>query len=202
MEQWTGRTRYNQGLDAKSLNKTATGISLLTQASEQRIDYIVRVFAETGVGELMRFLVELNQRYIDQLQVIRLQNQTLQVSPDDLSGVFDIDVNTEAGVGRKNKNIGNLQFYLANIAPFALNIGAATPGEWAKAAQKLLLEIGIRDPESYVRDPELVKQEFFQKMMLNLIAGGVAGNAGDGAVPPGAGGGAGAPVGGGAGGLV
>ena len=29
LEQYTGRTRYNQGTDAKSLNKTATGISLL-----------------------------------------------------------------------------------------------------------------------------------------------------------------------------
>ena len=43
LEQWTGRTRYNQGMDASSLNKTATGIRLLQQASEQRIDYIVRV---------------------------------------------------------------------------------------------------------------------------------------------------------------
>ncbi|MBR1437915.1 MAG: hypothetical protein IJ587_05195 [Synergistaceae bacterium] len=56
MEQWTGRTRYNQGMDGKSLNKTATGINLLQQASEQRIDYIVRVFAETGVGEVLRGL--------------------------------------------------------------------------------------------------------------------------------------------------
>ena len=68
LEQWTGKTRYNQGTDSKSLNKTATGISLLQQASEQRIDHIIRVFAETGVGEMLRFLVELNQRYIDQPQ--------------------------------------------------------------------------------------------------------------------------------------
>lgn len=194
LEQWTGRTRYNQGTDSKSLNKTATGISLLQQASEQRIDYIVRVFAETGVGEMMRFLVELNQRYIDQPQVIRLKNQALQVSPDDLAGTFDIDVNTEAGVGKKRQTVQNLQFYLANIAPFALQIGAATPGEWARAAQKLLTESGIRDPENYVRDPEAVKQEFFQRMMMNLIAGGVSEIAGGGAEPAGAGGGAGAQV--------
>ena len=75
LEQWTGRTRYNQGTDSNTLNKTATGISLLQQASAQRIDYIMRVFAETGVGEVMRFLIELNQRYIDQPQVIRLQNR-------------------------------------------------------------------------------------------------------------------------------
>ena len=168
LEQWTGRTRYNQGTDSSSLNKTATGISLLQQASEQRIDYIVRVFAETGVGEVMRFLVELNQRYIDQPQVIRLKNQMLQVSPDDLKGEFDIDVNTEAGVGKKKQTIENLQFYLANLAPTGMQIGAVTPGEWAKAAQKLLIEGGIRDPQSYVLDPELVKQQFFMQMQQQM----------------------------------
>ena len=168
LEQWTGRTRYNQGTDSSSLNKTATGISLLQQASEQRIDYIVRVFAETGVGEVMRFLVELNQRYIDQPQVIRLKNQMLQVRPDDLKGEFDIDVNTEAGVGKKKQTIENLQFYLANLAPTGMQIGAVTPGEWAKAAQKLLIEGGIRDPQSYVLDPELVKQQFFMQMQQQM----------------------------------
>ena len=170
LEQWTGRTRYNQGTDSKSLNKTATGISLLQQASEQRIDYIVRTFAETGVGEVMRFLVELNQRYIDQPQVIRLKNQMLQISPDDLRGEFDIDVNTEAGIGKRRQTIENLQFYMTQIAPTGMQIGAVTPGEWAKAAQKLLTESGIRDPQSYVLDPEVVKQQFFASMQQQMLA--------------------------------
>ena len=171
LEQWTGRTRYNQGMDSKSLNKTATGISLLQQASEQRIDYIVRVvrvFAETGVGEVLRFLVELNQRYIDQPQVIRLKNTMLQISPDDLKGEFDIDVNTEAGVGKRKQTIQNLQYYLTAIAPTGMQIGAITPGEWSKAAQKLLTESGIRDPQSYVLDPETVKQQFFMQLQEQM----------------------------------
>ena len=165
LEQWTGRTRYNQGTDSSSLNKTATGISLLQQASAQRIDYIVRVFAETGVGDVLRFLVELNQRYIDQPQVIRLKNQMLQISPDDLKGEFDIDVNTEAGIGKRKQTIENLQFYLGYLAQTGMQFGAVTPGEWAKAAQKLMLESGIRDPQNYILDPEVVKQQFF--MALN-----------------------------------
>ncbi len=169
LEQWTGRTRYNQGTDSKSLNKTATGISLLQQASEQRIDYIVRVFAETGVGEVMRFLVELNQRYIDQPQVIRLKNQMLQISPDDLRGEFDIDVNTEAGIGKRRQTIENLQYYMTQIAPYGMQLGAVTPGEWVKAAQKLLTESGIRDPQNYVLDPETVKQQFFMSTNTLLL---------------------------------
>lgn len=214
LEQWTGRTRYNQGTDGASLNKTATGISLLQQASEQRIDYIVRVFAETGVGEMLRFLVELDQRYIDQAQVIRLKNEPLSVTPDDLKGEFDIDVNTEAGVGKRKQTIQNLQFYLSAIAPFGIRIGAVTPGEWAKAAGKLLNESGIRDTENYVMDPEIVKQQFFAQMAQQMAAqqlaaqaaaidtltggaNGAAGAAAAGAASPG--GGAGAAMAGGAG---
>ena len=170
LEQTTGRTRYNQGMDAQSLNKTATGISLLQQASAQRIDYIVRVFAETGVSEALRFLVELNQKYIDQPTVIRLKNQMLQITPDDLKGEYDIDVNTEAGVGKKQQTIQNLQFYLSAIAPTGMKIGAITPGEWAKAAQKLLTESGIRNPQDYVLDPEIIKQQFFMALQAQIQA--------------------------------
>ena len=164
LEQYTGRTRYNQGMDASSLNKTATGISLLQQASAQSIDYIVRVFAETGVGEVLRFLVELNQRYIDQPTVIRLKNQMLPVSPDDLKGEYDIDVNTEAGVGKKTQTIQNLQYYMAAVAPTGMQIGAVTPVEWSRAAQRLLQESGIRDPQSYVLSPEQVQQQYMEAM--------------------------------------
>jgi hypothetical protein len=200
-EEWTGKTRYNQGMDSKSLNKTATGISLLTQASEQRIDYIVRVFAETGVGELLRFLVRLDQMYVDQAQVVRLNNTFLEVTPDDLQGDFDIDVNTEAGIGKRKQTIANLQLYLSLIAPTGMQIGAVTPAEWAKAAQKLLLESGIRNPEEYVKDPVQIQQEMALMILQSLAGGGVsngqpaqpgAGSGAPGRVEPGAAGGFGA----------
>ena len=65
-ENRTGITRYNQGLDANSLNKTATGISAILGQSSQRLELIARMFAETGIYELFRFMVSLNQKFIDQ----------------------------------------------------------------------------------------------------------------------------------------
>ena len=56
------------------------------------------------------------------------------------------------------------------LAQTGMQIGAITPGEWAKAAQKLLQESGIRDPQSYVKDPEQVKQEFFMAMQQQMAA--------------------------------
>ena len=65
-ENRTGITRYNQGLDANSLNKTATGISAILGQSAQRLELVARMFAETGLSELFRFMVSLNQKFIDQ----------------------------------------------------------------------------------------------------------------------------------------
>ena len=97
----------------------------------------------------------------------------MQISPDDLKGEFDVDVNTEAGVGKRKQTIESLQYYLGMLAGTGMQIGAVTPGEWAKAAQKLLQESGIRDPQSYVLDPEIVKRQFFmslnQQMQANEI---------------------------------
>lgn len=96
----------------------------------------------------------------------------LQISPDDLKGEFDIEVNTEVGVGKKRQMINNMQLYLSAIAPTGMSIGAITPGEWAKAAQRLLSDSGVRDPESYVQDPEIIKQQFF--MALATMQGQMA----------------------------
>ena len=54
------------GTDASTLNKTATGVQLIMNAANQRINHLIKIFAETGVQQLYRFLVELNQRFVDQ----------------------------------------------------------------------------------------------------------------------------------------
>ena len=50
----TGVTKYNQGLDSDSLNKTATGISAIINQTQMRAELIARIFAETGVKDLFR----------------------------------------------------------------------------------------------------------------------------------------------------
>ena len=60
-ENRTGITRYNQGLDANSLNKTATGISAILGQSAQRLELVARMFAETGISELFRLWLALTK---------------------------------------------------------------------------------------------------------------------------------------------
>src|SRR5258707_7852967 len=53
-ENRTGVVRNNQGLDADSLNKTASGMNMLMSAAQQRQELIARVLAETAIKRLYR----------------------------------------------------------------------------------------------------------------------------------------------------
>ena len=175
LEQWIGRTRYNQGLDARSLNKTASGMNMIMKASTQRIGQIIRTFAETGVGDLFRFLIKLNQKYITQDQVIRLMNEPIRISLDDLNGTLDIDVNIEVGLGEKQQTIQNLQLFLGMLFPQGQSMGVLNPSHWARAARKILTESGIRNVDDYVPTPEELEQKAQQQMMMQQMMGGMPG---------------------------
>lgn len=185
-EEWTGRTRYNQGTDANTLNKTATGISLIMKSSAQRINHIVKIFAETGVSELNRFLIRLNQTYIDQAQVVRLLDRTLTIQPDDLDGNFDIVVNSDVGLGEKEQKVNSLTSYLREVYPFAMQLGIAGPADFSRAAIRLLELLGWKDARTFLRTPEEIQQQQMQQqqMMMQaaqapmLAAPPLAGNAG------------------------
>ena len=188
LEQWIGRTRYNQGLDAKSLNKTASGMNMIMKASTQRLGQIIRQFAETGVGELYRFLIKLNQKYITQDQVIRLMNEPIEISLDDLSGRLDIDVNIDIGIGEKQQTIQNLQLFLGMLFPQGQAMGVLTPREWINAARKIMSESGIRNINDYVPSPEQYEQKQQQQMMQRQMMGPMGpmnGGGPDGPVPGG-----------------
>jgi hypothetical protein len=153
LEEWTPNTRYNQGSDASSLNKTATGINMIMSASEQRKEEIIRNFAETEISDLYRFLIKINQLYLDQNQVVRLQNDVIEFSPDDLEGDYDLSVDASSGVGARDARIAALTQYLRELWPFAAQIGAARTDQFVLAAQKLLRLMGIEDAEKYISMP-------------------------------------------------
>ncbi len=168
-------------------HNTATGISMIMQAANQRLELIARIFAETGVKDLFRFLVELNQRFIDQRQVVRLTNKQLIISPDDLTGQFDLQVNAGIGVGTKEMTIANLQMLLS-LYPQLLQMGLATPEHVYNAVKKLIEEMGFKNVNDFLQDPQQAMQLAQQMQMMGGINGGGQGGAispPNGAVPPG-----------------
>jgi hypothetical protein len=193
LEEWTPMTRYNQGTDSSSLNKTASGINMIMTASQQRQEEIIRNFAETGISELFRFLIKLNQMYLDTQQVIRLQNDIIQFPPDDLEGDYDLSVDASSGIGARDSKVQVLTSYMREMWPAAMQIGAAGIEQFVTAGQKLLKLMGIEDADKYLFMPDPQQQMLMQ--LMAAMGGNPNGGAGQGAQPaqgvtgrPGAGG--------------
>lgn len=166
-ENRTGITRYNQGLDASSLNKTATGISAILGQSAQRLELIARMFAETGIAELFRFMVSLNQKFVDQETVVRLTNKQLRISPDDLNGNFDLVVNAGISIATKESTIMTLQTMLtALMQTQAAGIPIVTPQNIYNLFKKWIESAGFKNYNDYVTDPAVVQQRAIMDMQL------------------------------------
>lgn len=166
-ENRTGITRYNQGLDANSLNKTATGISAILGQSSQRLELVARMFAETGLYELFRFMVSLNQKFIDQATVIRLTNKEMRITPEDLDGSFDLIVNAGISIATKESTIMATQTLLTAI--MQANAGGymvSTPENIYNLFKKWIESIGFKNYGDYITDPAVTQQRMMMEMQL------------------------------------
>jgi hypothetical protein len=151
-EEASNVNRYNQGIDANSLNKTATGMQLLVNQGSQALELIMRNIAETGLHDLFMRFIFLNQKYIDQDQVIRLTDKDITVNKTNLEGDFDYIVNSGMGAGAKETDTQNMQT-LISMYPQLIPAGLATTQNAYNAVKKYLSLIGIKDYGDYITDP-------------------------------------------------
>lgn len=148
-------------------HNTATGISAILGQSSQRLELIARMFAETGIYELFRFMVSLNQKFIDQDTVIRLTNKELKISPDDLNGNFDLVVNAGISIATKESTIMATQTLLTAL--MQANAGGymvSTPENIYNLFKKWIESIGFKNYGDYITDPAVTQQRTMLEMQL------------------------------------
>lgn len=156
-ENRTGITRYNQGMDANSLNKTATGITQIMNASNQRLELIARIFAETGVKQLFRHMIKMNQMFITDEISIRITDKPKPISPDDLEGTIDITVNVGVVAGSKSQQAQAMQLLLG-MYPQLLQVGLAAPEHVSYAFGRLVEALGYKNVSDFIFPPDIIKQ--------------------------------------------
>ncbi|MDU2700657.1 MAG: hypothetical protein E7C47_00645 [Veillonella sp.] len=148
-------------------HNTATGISAILGQSAQRLELVARMFAETGLSELFRFMVSLNQKFIDQQTVIRLTNKELKISPEDLDGSFDLIVNAGISIATKESTIMATQTLLTAL--MQANAGGymvSTPENIYNLFKKWIESIGFKNYGDYITDPNVTQQRMVMEMQL------------------------------------
>ena len=158
-ENRTGVTKYNQGTDADSLNKTARGISQIMSASQQRIELIARVFAE-GVKRIFKLQHHYLRRYPDLAKrAIRLRNKEwVEMDPASWGNDFDLQINVGLGTGNKDQMLMHLTGIMAvqeKLVMMQQGVDGpfVTPQNIHNSATKLVENSGFKNAEEFFTDP-------------------------------------------------
>lgn len=175
IEAQSGSTRYNQGLDASSLNQTAHGISAILGQAEKRMRQISRTFADNFMVPVIKYVIMLDQQYMDTEQLIRLADENVVISKEELDIDYDLIVNVGLGAGTKEAQIQYLMVLINNIYPQLQQAGLVTERSWYGIVKELLEKMGIRNIGAYILDPDseeaqVRKQEMQQQAMAQQQA--------------------------------
>lgn len=172
-EQKTGITKYNQGLDSDSLNKTATGIVKIMAASQQRLRKMARDGAENGIVPLYRHLIQLDKENLTDEFTFRLTDKYYRFTPDDIKGDFDVQVTSNIGLQDKQLTIQNLMTILAQILPQLMQMGAATPMGMFNTAKQCVQEMGFANPQKYlgIDEEQMAQQTSLPAILEQTLAG-------------------------------
>lgn len=169
-EERIGVTRYSQGLDAESLNKTATGVNKIMSAGERRMLMMLRVFAETGCKDLCKRLLKLTCEYQDKPATVRLRNEWVEYDPRNWSDEMDVNINVGLGTGDKGQTIQFLNMmgaYFQQAAP----LGVVTPENVYELGKMLLKAGNIQGGETrLLSDPSKTPPKPPQKSPEQILA--------------------------------
>jgi len=159
----TGISRSQMGADPNTIQKshtTATSVNALVNASTQRIELIARIFAETGVKDLFRCIMQLATKYQDQPRIIRLRNQFVEMNPQDWADK-DMDVSIHVGLGTGNTDHRvNLLSQILQIQQMLVKEGGfgrlVDENKIYNTLEKLVVNSGFSSAEPFFLDPATV----------------------------------------------
>lgn len=154
----TGIPRVQQGqLDPLSQNKTATGISQVFAAGQQRIELIARYFAE-AVKELCMVVHALLSKHSKKPLVLMLDQEFVPVDPRQWAKRTDMSISVGLGSGNRFEQTQFLQQILAVMFGPAGPMGLTDPSKVYNALAKLTTAVGYKNPEEFWINPASAKQ--------------------------------------------
>ncbi len=155
----TGVSRYNQGLDANSLNKTATGINVITGYAQLRQELIARNAAEMLVAGIFKSILELICKHQAEPRIIQLRNQWVAMNPREWNEQMNVTVTVGLGTGNKDQQLAHLMTVL-QIQQQAIGYQGGASGPLVtlpniyNTVKRICENAGLKTADPYFTDPK------------------------------------------------
>ncbi len=154
----TGISKASAGLDAGALqSSTAAAVQATVSAAQQHIELIARIFAETGMKQLYKIVLNLITTHQDRARMVRLTNEFVPIDPRVWNANMDVTINVGLGRGSDSermmmmRQIGDMQ------KEAIMQMGPVNPlTDMSKLANTLksMTELaGFKDASQFWSDP-------------------------------------------------
>ena len=168
-ENRTGLTKASMGLDPDSLqSSTKAAVAATISASQQKIEMVARVFAETGIKHLMVSVLKLVQQYQQQPRIVRLRNKFVPMDPQNWDTEFDTIVEVGIGTGDNDRRIAVLTQIAAKQEEILTKLGVVNPlctlQQYRDTLGKIVELNGFKDSSAFFLSPDNLDEETKQKI--------------------------------------
>jgi hypothetical protein len=154
----TGISKASAGLDAGALqSSTAAAVQATVSAAQQHIELIARIFAETGMKQLYKIVLNLITTHQDRARMVRLTNEFVPIDPRVWNAEMDVAINVALGRGSDTERMMMMR-QLADMQKEAImQMGPVNPlTDMSKLANTLksMTELaGFKDASQFWSDP-------------------------------------------------
>ncbi len=148
-----------QGLKQSVESQTATEAVIKYESANSQVQAIVLNFAES-LKETYRFIVYQNQRFMDNMQVVRLLNDVIEINPQDIKDIdFDLNISQSLSSGTADTRRRSLNNALAMMIEIGEPRSLTDSVRIRNLMAKILEESGLKDTENYLISAERLRQQ-------------------------------------------
>lgn len=156
-EKVSGVSAYQMGTDSPALNRTATGVALISEQGNTRFAHKVRISELTGLRRLAKHFGTILQQYMPEQMVVRILGPGGQylwstVTAESIEGAFDYNIEAESA--SQTESIRREQ----TLGLFELLAGMPQVNIY-RLVQDVLETFGRKDIQSYLLPPEAMMQQ-------------------------------------------
>jgi hypothetical protein len=141
-EEGTGRSRYNQGLQGDSLNKTATGVSLISKAGDRRSRLEAKQIGNSAMSGIIRDFIFINQKWPTD-EPTKIPGTQITVTKEDFDAKFDIEIDIGVSPAEKLQMAQQVDLFLQFGTQVGMKLGMTDPVKLKNAVDKKYALLGL-----------------------------------------------------------
>jgi hypothetical protein len=179
----TGVSKASQGLDANVLQSaSATAIAATMQGAAGQAEVIARNLAEGGMRRLFKLIANSIINNSTREEIIRLNNEFVEVDPRSWNADADMMVNVGIGTGREAEKSAvlreTLQMQMSVWQQYGPTNGLVTMTNVRNTLADLLNSVGLRNTERYYlpvtmeSEQQLIEQKQQEAAQQQMLAQG------------------------------